>query len=98
MNNKEILRKKMDRLVAEVGAAKGLVDTAEADYLEKYKNGMETVIRLIDSDSIPASEGGVIGATSGLSESSKLASLINLYDAAADVDLYYSQNCKTWAV
>ncbi|MBR4670439.1 MAG: hypothetical protein IKO84_07555 [Butyrivibrio sp.] len=98
MNNKEILREKMDRLVAETTVAKGLVDTSDATYLEKYKNSMETVIRLIDSDSIPASDGGVIGATSGLSERDKLSSLISLYDAAADVDLYYSQNCKTWAV
>ncbi|RKM58014.1 hypothetical protein D6853_00280 [Butyrivibrio sp. X503] len=98
MNNKEILREKMGRLVAETKAAKELVDSADAGYLEKYKDSMETVIRLIDSDTIPTSEGGVIGATSALSERNKLSSLISLYDAAADVDLYYSQNCKTWAV
>jgi hypothetical protein len=98
MSNKRILREKMDRLVNEATMAKGLVDTSDASYLEKYKNNMETVIKLIDSDTIPASDGGVIGATSALSERKRLSSLISLYDAAADVDLYYSQNCKTWAV
>lgn len=45
---------------------------------------------------LPASKGNLIGAMRGILEYNSLASIKKLYHAAADVDLFYSQECKGW--
>lgn len=45
---------------------------------------------------VPASKGGLIGTMRGISEYDSLASIKALYDAASDVDLFYSKECQKW--
>lgn len=65
-------------------------------YLNNYKNGIEIVIRRLRDNTLPASEGGLIGTMRGISEYDSLASIKALYDAASDVDLFYSRECQEW--
>lgn len=42
------------------------------------------------------SKGGTLGMMRGISEYDSLSSIKTLYDATAEVDLFYSQKCKEW--
>ena len=45
---------------------------------------------------MPESKGELIGAMRAISEYDSLASIKELYDAASDVDLFYSKECQKW--
>ena len=42
------------------------------------------------------SDGGALGLRRVIIEYDDIAEIDSLYDAAADVDRYYSKECKTW--
>ena len=65
-------------------------------YLNNYENRIEVVIKKLREGTLPASKGGLIGTMRGISEYDSLASIKELYDAASDVDLFYSKECQKW--
>lgn len=65
-------------------------------YLNNYENRIKVVIKKLRDGTLPASKGGLIGTMRGISEYDSLASIRALYDAAADVDLFYSKECQEW--
>lgn len=96
MDKKQVLMDKMHTLLLEIDEAKKLVDTGRISYLENYKKGVENVMQRLQKGTLPPSKGGLIGTMRGISEYDSLASVKKLYDAAADVDIYYSTECKEW--
>lgn len=96
MDKRQELLKKMDILVQEIDNAKKIVDDEKKQYLNNYGNRIEVVIKKLRDGTLPASKGGLIGTMRGISEYDSLASIRALYDAAADVDLFYSKECQEW--
>ncbi len=94
MDKRQELLKKMDILVQEIDNAKKIVDDEKKQYLNNYGNRIEVVIKKLRDGTLPASKGGLIGTMRGISEYDSLASIRALYDAAADVDLFYSKECQ----
>jgi len=96
MDKRQELLKKLDILVQEIIEAKKIVDDKKRQYLNNYENGVEIVIKKLRDGTLPASKGGLIGTMRGISEYDSLASIKALYDAACDVDLFYSRECQEW--
>ena len=88
--------KKLKILVREIDEAKNLVDDEKIRYLNNYKIGIENVIAKLQNGALPASKGGLLGTMRAISEYDSLAGIKSLYDAAADVDLFYSKYCYEW--
>ncbi len=96
MDNRQELLKKLKILVREIDEAKNLVDDEKIRYLNNYKIGIENVIAKLQNGALPASKGGLLGTMRGISEYDSLACIKKLYDAASDVDLFYSKECYEW--
>ena len=96
MDNRKKLLTKMDKLVQEIDEAIKVVDDDKKEYLNNYKIGIKNVIKRLQDGTLPASKGGLIGTMRGISEYDSLASIKALYDAASDVDLFYSRECQKW--
>ncbi len=96
MDKRQELLKKLNLLVQEIDKAKKMVDDEKKRYLNNYENGIEIVVKRLQDGTLPASKGGLIGTMRGISEYDSLASIKELYDAAADVDLFYSRECQEW--
>lgn len=96
MDKRRELMKKMSILLQEVDKAKLRVSAEKVNYLDRYKDGIERVMRKLQNDTLSESKGGLIGSMRGISEYDDLASIKELYDAAVDVDLFYSEECKEW--
>lgn len=54
------------------------------------------MIKKLQDGTLPPFKGGLIGTMRGISEYDSLASIKELYDAASDVDLFYSKECQKW--
>lgn len=63
-------------------------------YLNNYENRIRILIKRLQDGTLPASKGELIGTMREISEYDSLASTKTLYDAASDVDLFYSRNVK----
>lgn len=96
MDKRQELLKKLKILIKEIDEAMHVVDDEKIKYLGSYKSTMESVIAKLQDGILPASRGGLIGAMRGISEYDSLASIKALYDAASDVDLFYSKECQEW--
>ena len=96
MDNRQELLKKLMILVQEIDEAKNVVDDEKIGYLNNYKIGVENVIAKLQDGVLPASKGGLIGTMRGISDYDSLACIKKLYDAASDVDLFYSKECYEW--
>lgn len=96
MDKSQELLNKLDILVREIDKAKKIVDDEKNQYLSNYENRIKVVIKKLQDGTLPASRGGLIGTMRGISEYDSLASIKTLYDAAADVDLFYSKKCQKW--
>lgn len=96
MDKKQELLKRLYLLVQEIDKAKKMVDDEKNQYLNNYKKRVEVVIKKIQDETLPESKGGLIGAMRAISEYDSLASIKGLYDAASDVDLFYSKECHKW--
>lgn len=96
MDKRQELLKKLQILVQEIDEAKNVVDDEKIKYLNNYKSGIENVIAKLQDGILPASKGGLIGTMRGISEYDSLACIKELYDAASDVDLFYSKECHDW--
>ena len=96
MDKRQELLKKMNILVREIDKAKKIVDDEKNQYLNNYENRIEVVIKKLREGTLHASKGGLIGTMRGISEYDSLASIKELYDAASDVDLFYSKECQKW--
>ena len=96
MDKRQELLNKLDILVREIDKAKKIVDDEKNQYLSNYENRIKVVIKKMQDGTLPASRGGLIGTMRGISEYDSLASIKTLYDAAADVDLFYSKKCQKW--
>ena len=97
MDNRQELLKKLHLLVQEIDKAKEMVDEEKSQYLNNYENRIEALIKKLQDGTLPASKGGLIGTMRGISEYDSLASIKALYDAASDVDLFYSKECQKWS-
>lgn len=96
MDKRQELLKKLYLLVQEIDEAKKMVDDEKNGYLNNYKNGVEIIIKRLQDGTLPTSKGGLIGTMRGISEYDSLAFIKELYDAASDVDLFYSRECQEW--
>ena len=96
MDKRQELLKKLHLLVQEIDKAKEMVDDEKNQYLNNCENRIEAVIKKLQDGTLPASKGGLIGTMRGISEYDSLASIKALYDAASDVDLFYSKECQEW--
>ena len=96
IDKRQVLLKKLHLLVQEIDKAKEMVDEEKSQYLNNYENRIEVVIKKLQDGTLPASKGGLIGTMRGISEYDSLASIKALYDAASDVDLFYSKECHEW--
>lgn len=96
MDKRQELLKKLDILVQEIDKAKKIVDDEKNQYLDNYENRIEVVIKKLRDDTLPASKGGLIGTMREISEYDSMATIKALYDAASDVDLFYSKECQKW--
>lgn len=96
MDKRQELLKKFQILIQEIDEAKNVVDDEKIGYLNNYKSGIENVITKLQDGILPASKGGLIGTMRGISEYDSLACIKELYDAASDVDLFYSRECQEW--
>lgn len=96
MDKRQELLKKLHILVQEIDKAKKIVDDEKISYLNNYKRGIKNVIAKLQDGILPASKGGLIGTMRGVSEYDSLACIKELYDAASDVDLFYSKECQEW--
>lgn len=96
MDNRQELLKKLHLLVQEIDKAKEMVDEEKSQYLNNYENRIEAVIKKLQDGTLPASKGGLIGTMREISEYDSLATIKALYDAAFDVDLFYSKECQKW--
>ena len=96
MDKRQELLNKLDILVREIDKAKKIVDDEKNQYLSNYENRIKVVIKKLQDGTLPASRGGLIGTMRGISEYDSLASIKTLYDATADVDLFYSKKCQKW--
>ncbi len=96
MDNRKELLKKLQILVQEIDKAKNDVDDEKMKYLNNYRSWIENVIAKLQDGILPASKGGLIGTMRGISEYDSLACIKELYDAASDVDLFYSKECHDW--
>jgi len=96
MDKRQELLRKLQILVQEIDKAKNIVDDEKISYLNNYKSGIENVIGKLQDGILPASKGGLIGTMRGISEYDSLACIKELYDAASDVDLFYSKECQEW--
>lgn len=83
-------------LLLEIDEAQKRVNEEKVNYLSNYRNSVENVMQRLRDGKLPASKGGLIGTMRGVSEYDSLASIKKLYDAACDVDLFYSRECKEW--
>ncbi len=96
MDKRQELLKKLKILIKEIDEAMHVVDDEKIKYLDSYKSTIESVIAKLQDGILPSSRGGLIGAMRGISEYDSLASIKALYDAASDVDLFYSKECQEW--
>lgn len=96
MDKRQKLLKKLKILIKEIDEAMHVVDDEKIKYLDSYKSTIESVIAKLQDGILPSSRGGLIGAMRGISEYDSLASIKALYDAASDVDLFYSKECQEW--
>ena len=51
---------------------------------------------MLDNNTLPESNGGVMGVTKCLSQFDDLANIYSLYNAAYDLDSYFKEQCKKW--
>lgn len=96
MDKRQELMQRLYILVQEIDETEKIVDDRMVAYLINYKKGVENIIKKLQKGELPASKGGLIGTMRGISEYDTLSSIKTLYDAAAEVDLFYSQTCKEW--
>lgn len=96
MDKRQELMKKMSILLQEIDKAKLQVSVEKISYLDRYKDWIEGVMQKLQNGTLSESKGGLIGSMRGISEYDELSSIKELYYAAADVDIFYSEECKEW--
>lgn len=96
MDKQQELYNKLHQLIQEIHNAKKIVAHEKIQYLNCYETRITTIMNSLKAGQLPASAGGLIGTMRCISEYDSLASIPELYNAAVDVDLFYSQECKTW--
>lgn len=93
---REIMKKKLEILQDEIRKAQEKCDDYTKRYLEILDKEVENYINKLDKNEMETSDGGALGLRRAIIEHDDIAEIDSLYDAAADVDRYYSKECKTW--
>lgn len=88
--------KKLEILQDEIRKAQEKCDDYTKRYLEILDKEVENYINKLDKNEMETSDGGALGLRRAIIEYDDIAEIDSLYDAAADVDRYYSKECKTW--
>lgn len=96
MDKQQELSNKLHQLLQEIHNAKKIVDNEKIQYLNCYEMQVTAILNQLQAGRFPASKGGLIGTMRGISEYDDLALIRELYNAAVDVDLFYSKECKQW--
>lgn len=96
MNKKIILKEKINILISEIQKAQSSVSVEKRKYLENLKIQLLKNIQMLDNNTLPESNGGVMGVTKCLSQFDDLANIYSLYNAAYDLDSYFKEQCKKW--
>lgn len=77
-------------------AADVTVSGFESACLNQCRIWMENILHKLEDGTLPPSGGREMGTTKHIVRYNSLASIQNLYDAAAAVDIFYSNECKEW--
>lgn len=96
MNRKEKLKEKLELLSLELNSAKKIVDDRTIDYLCRIEKNVDIYIEEINLGELGMSQGGNLGFKRAIIEYDNLAAIDSLYNAAREVDTYYSNECKIW--
>lgn len=96
VNKKEKMLEKLYHLVQEINDVQRILNEEKKQYLKNYQTYVELIITRLQNDTLPSSKGGLIGTMRGISEYDDLANIDSLYDAAYEVDLFYSEECQEW--
>lgn len=96
MDKKKEFASRLNLLLEEIEKAKPQVDPGKVDYLSSLAARIEAIRNAVNSGALPASGGGTLGIMRAISEYDTLSDIDPLYDAAADVDLYYRRECTEW--
>ena len=93
---KEIMKKKLDNLQNEIRMAKIEADEFTKDYLCNLESKIEEYKNKLDLNEMESSDGGTLGFRRAILEYNDLANIDSLYEAAMDIDKFYSEECKKW--
>lgn len=93
---KEKLKCKLEILNSEMQQASKLVDNFTKQYLYNLQKLVKEYQDQIDKNLLSVSKGGNLGFRRAILEYDDLADIDSLYEAACDVDSYYSNECKEW--
>lgn len=96
LDKRKILLKKKKKLIEEIDKAILIVGDDKKEYLYRFKSVVNQLIKKTKDGTLPPSNGGLIGTMRAISEYDRLTSISELYDAAVDVDLFYSKECCKW--
>lgn len=95
-NKKRVLRDKILKFLREIDKAEAAASISNFGSLNLCRIWMENILEKLENGILPSSNGDMIGAMKYISQHDCLSVIHDLYEAATDVDTYYSNECKEW--
>ncbi len=95
-NKKRVLQDRLLNFLREIDKADVTVSRFESACLNQCRIRTENILHKLEDGTLPPSGGREMGTTKHIVWYNSLASIQNLYDAAAAVDMFYSNECKEW--
>lgn len=92
---KELLRNKLQNLLRELETVKGTADDWTINYLCSLEKLIKSYIEKIETDDLNVSNGENLGFKRAILEYDNLADIDSLYNAACEVDYFYSNECRS---
>ena len=95
-NKKRVLRDKILKLLRKIDEANTVVARFDFASLNLCRIWLETILHKLEDGTLPSSDGKTLGAMKHIPQLDSLSEAHDLYEAAADVDTFYSNECKEW--
>ena len=95
-DKKRVLRDKILKLLREIDKAYTVASRFNSGSLNLCRIWIETILQELENGTLPSSEGKKMGVMQHISQLDSLSEVHDLYEAAADVDTFYSSECKEW--
>ncbi len=89
-NKKRVLRDKILKFLREIDKAEAVASISNSGSLNLCRIWMENILEKLENGILPSSNGDMIGAMKYISQLDCLSVIHDLYEAAADVDTFYS--------